>query len=1069
MSALACAAMAACSPFGEPGGPAAEVTVSIVPDRYSQTRSSFTWNEDEIRDIQVVVTTESGEIHDILYSDSPSGLHFTGQAGSLYKLWTAANIGGKVEASSLEDFTEGIRHVSKAGIERTGIPMYSDGAVGILLAEGENHATIPLTRMMARVDFSVDKQYLEYPYGFSISSVRIISPVDAYVPFSGNVMKTGGDGNGQSIDNASRQDIRLLNRGGTISLYTFENMQGTLLHGNTDPWRKVPDIIGGTARNCTYLEVTCSYTTESDSCDDITYRMYLGEDATTNFDVKRNTIYRLTLEPTEEEIRGGRGSWKIETGEWEDFPEEPVYSTEYEYELVVSPESTTLTEGETVPFTATYITREYTLADGVRISDEPTSTTEDDVTEMANWTVRSGSQYVSNQGDGVFGWAFESGTAVVDATFGGCMDSAEINTLAHQIIYSTEYEYELVVSPESATLAEGETVSFTAVYITREYTLADGERISDVPTNTTEDDVTEMSNWSVRSGSQYVDVQGSGVFGWISGPGTAVIQASFDGCTDNAEINTLAHQVNYSTEYEYELVVSPGSATLAEGETVSFSATYITREYALADGERISDMPTATTEDDVTEMANWTVRSGAQYVNKQGDGVFGWVSGPGIAIVDATFGGCTDTAGINTLAHQIVYSTEYEYELVVSPESASLAEGETVSFSATYITREYTLADGERISDVPTATTEDDVTEMANWTVKSGSQYIDNHGEGIFGWVSGPGTAVIEATHGGYSDTAIIDTGAPTPIEPTVESIEILELTNNGTGITSGNRYSYHLKCIVTMSDGTTYESTDPNDAPDFEWWSPDEGHGVTTGTDGWFDVNAQTDGDLVMSCTYEHEFSADFVVEVTEPTVVSMVLEEISGNGQTIHFSQAQYIYKATVTLSDGTVIESTDAAHRNDFEWDACLYGTGTGSYGITSVGYGRYHVQGWLDTGDTGYEISCTYGGETRYEYIFVSASGLDYSHDGYREDGSQYDTLHVYVTLECDGETVQLEVPYLNGLEVGNGYYRFQISYDCLENGYWTGCTDTVPHGTTARYNFSVSVNGGSYSTDPPSSL
>ena len=519
-------------------------------------------------------------------------------------------------------------------------------------------------------------------------------------------------------------------------------------------------------------------------------------------------------------------------------------------------------------------------------------------------------------------------------------------------------------------------------------------------------------------------------------------------------------------------MVSPESTTLAEGKTASFTATYVTKEYTLADGVRISDDPASTTEEDVTELANWSVKSGSQYVGNKGHGVFGWVSGPGTAVIEATFGGCTDTAEITTLAHDIVYSKEFEYELIVSPGSAILEEGETVSFTATYITREYTLADGVRISGVPVSTTEDDITDIADWTVESGSQYVDNQGEGVFGWASGPGAAVIEAIHEGYSDTALIETGAPAPAEPTVTGIEIVELTDNGTEVVSGSRYSYHLKCIVTMSDGKTYESTDPNDAPDFEWWSSDEGHGVTTGTDGWYDVEARTEGYLVMSCTFGHEYEADYVVEVTEapaPTVVSMVLEEISGNGQTIHFSQAQYVYKATVTLSDGTVIESTDAAHRDDFEWDASLYGTVTGGDGITSGGYGRYSVQGWLDTGDTGYEISCTYDGETRCEYIFVCAPGLAYSHDGYREEGTQYDTLHVYVTLECDGDTVRMEVPYLNGLDVGNGYYRFQISYDCMEAGYWTGCTDVVPHGTAARYNFSVSVKGGSYSTDPPSGL
>ena len=177
---LACAAQAACSPSGEPGGPAAQVTVSIVPDGYAHTRSSFTWSEDEIRDVQIVVTTEDGEMHDVLYSNTLSGLRFTGQAGRVYKLWAAANLGGKVEAGSLEEFTENIRHVTKAGIEKTGIPMVSNGGVSVLVGEKENHAEIPVKRMMARVDLNLDKGSLDCPSGFKVLSVSIFNPVDTY-------------------------------------------------------------------------------------------------------------------------------------------------------------------------------------------------------------------------------------------------------------------------------------------------------------------------------------------------------------------------------------------------------------------------------------------------------------------------------------------------------------------------------------------------------------------------------------------------------------------------------------------------------------------------------------------------------------------------------------------------------------------------------------------------------------------------------------------------------------------------------------------------------------------------
>lgn len=1036
LCAMACAAQAACSPQGEPGGPAAQVTVSIIPDGYAPTRSSFTWNEDDIRDIQVVVTTEDGEIHDILYSDSPSDLHFTGQVGRLYKLWAAANLGGKVEAGSLEDFTESIRHVSRAGIGRTGIPMFSDGGYGILVTDGENHAAIPLTRMMARVDFCIDTSSLYYPGNFRVGSVTIYSPVDAYVPFAGAVRKED-DGNATAFDSASVQDIKRLNAGGTISLYAFENMQGTLLPGNTDPWRKVPSVIGEHAARCTFLEAVCSYENALGSCDEITYRMYLGEDATTNFDVKRNTVYRLTLEPTEKEIRGGRGSWKIETGEWEDFPpEEPEYSTEYEYELVVSPSSATLAEGETVSFTATYITREYILADGVRISGEPESVTEDDVTATAAWEVTSGSEYVADNGGGSFGWVSGPGSAVISAGYEGRSDTADITTLSHEVVYSTEYEHELVVDPYSATLAAGGSVSFTATYITREYKLADGVRTSEEPVSTSRYDVTEEAEWDVEYGGSYVSNDGNGVFSWADGPGSAGIRATYGEYSDTALITVAEADVEYRDEY----FISPESSGITVGQSQDY--TIVRYRYSIVNGVEQSGYDS-------------TAMSGDDFTWSSSDDSVATVSGGSATGLDS--GTAVITATLNS---DTAVSVEATLEVSHTFEFTGASADEVLPGESVDLYYDTTLPDSQ----------------VDAWFSTSGFSTGGIGGGTITVFCdadASPGTTVT-VTGGSRqkaTDTYTLSVGTPPSPEPTVESIWIVELSGNGTDITVGSEYGYQLRCIVRMSDGTEYDSTDPNDAPDFEWWSPDEGNGVTTGFDGWFEVNPAEEGSLVMSCTYEHEYSADFSVSVTEPAapaVVRMELDEVSGNGQDVYFNGAWYSYKATVTFSDGTVVESTDPAHRNDFSWDAGPYGSASGS-GITSSGDGEYYVDGWLDSGEAAYEISCTYDGETCYEYIFVSAPGISYSHYGYRDEGPEYDTLHVYVTLDCAGESVGMEIPYLSGLDVGNGYYRFQISFDCLENGYWTGCSDVVPHGTPAQYNFSVSVDGGSYDTDPPSGL
>ena len=1390
--ALCTAAFAACSPFGEEAGGSAEVTVHVVPDGLVQSRSSFTWADDMIRDIQVVVTTEDGTIHDVLYSDSPSSLQFTGTAGCLYRLWVAANIGGKVEVGTLEDFTEGTRHVSQAAIAASGIPMYSDGCYDIVVAAGENHASIPLKRMMARVDFSIDTHLLDYPESFSVSSVRICSPVDIFTPFAGPVAKEHSGEPDYDFDIASAMDISRLNSGGTIRLYTFENMQGTLLPGNTDPWEKVPSSIGGAGPYCTYLEVVCDYETDSETGCGITYHMYLGEDATTNFDVRRNTVYRLTLEPTEDEIRGNRGSWKIEPGEWDDTVEaeliltpsyleivkgetgrvssafhltwpdgrteyqpticdwnvvgmgylhvsfrswqsfvdeveiygkspgsavisatasygyhtytaemtvmvkediqEPIYTTEYEYELAVSPVSVTLAEGETAEFQAVYVTREYLLADGVRVSDTPASVTEDDVTEIAFWSVKSGLGYVTDEGRGIYTWASGPGSATVEVSFNGCADTAVITTLAHEVIYSSEYEYELVVNPVSVTLAEGETAEFEAVYITREYTLADGVRVSDTPASVTEDEVTEIAYWSVKSGARYVTDEGRGRFAWALGPGSTIIEASLNDCSDTAAINTLAHDIVYTSDYEYELMVSPASATLAEGETAEFEAVYITREYILADGVRVSDTPVSVTEDEVTEIAYWSVKSGARYVTDEGQGAFSWAEGPGSATIEASFNGCSDMATINTLAHYIVYTSEYEYELTISPASATLAEGETAEFEAVYTTREYILADGVRVSDTPASVTEDEVTEIAFWSVKNGSEYVKDEGRGLFSWASGPGSATIEASFNGCADTAVITTLAHEVIysseyeyelavspksitlaedetahfdalyitreytladgirisdEPSFVTEEdvtkiafwsvqnghgyvickgegnfdwasgpgsaTVEASFNGCADTAlittlaheviySSEYEYELvitPASVTLAEGETAEfqavyitreylladgvrvsdtptSITEDDVTDTAGWSvtsgaeyvTNEGHGVfgwmsgpgTATVTATFEGNSDTatitcevhipvieyryeydiapdeseiivgetesyivtrytftiiDGvqqpgystdtvpsvDLVWSSSapsvatvsegtatgrgygtavitatidQDHTVSATLYVKLPEhedPIVESIEIVELTGNGFLI-FEPCLYHFACIVKMSDGTVYDSSDPAWTEDFTWTSPQNGRG-----INCNGDGWYEVTG---DGPAEYVVGCAYETQIAHEYtsvtIIQSAISFEYNHSEGGRDyfSSEKERLHVkvYVNVKHGSETAEVRViDFTDANEaVTLGDLSIYVTFDVMEGNLWTGCDGIVPEGAAARYYVHYQYGGtGGWYTDGPNSL
>ena len=109
----------------------------------------------------------------------------------------------------------------------------------------------------------------------------------------------------------------------TVILYVPENVQGCLLPGNTDPFAKVAgnisDIEGKSYEPlCTYLEYNASKPNRGDGYyGDLTYRCYLGEDDVSDFSIRRNCIYDLTMNFTDAGFV--LDNWKVVRGDnWMD-------------------------------------------------------------------------------------------------------------------------------------------------------------------------------------------------------------------------------------------------------------------------------------------------------------------------------------------------------------------------------------------------------------------------------------------------------------------------------------------------------------------------------------------------------------------------------------------------------------------------------------------------------------------------------------------------------------------------------------------------------------------------------
>lgn len=507
------------------------VTLHVAAGESFASKSSFTWGEDEIRDIEVVVTDAGGAVCDVLYAAPPGALHFTGIAGQRYRLWAAANLGGKVEVEDISDFLSSSRSISAGAIAASGIPMYN-GPEGqeIRLDDNMGDVTVTLTRMLARVDLKVETRMLDTPRWFNVRSVRIRNAINSYLPFSPSVSQEHSGRIDYAFDDASARDISTLNRGGTISLYAFENMQGELLRGNTDPWKKVPSYIGDAEKYCTYLEVYCTY---GFADNDVTFRMYLGKDATSNFDVERNTVYRITLMPTESEIRGNRGSWKVDAVPWIEVSD---------MEFVIEPSPVVLEEGGEEAELHSYILLTYENGRVERVDVNSRWTADSDARSILDIDTKSPfiTGHLSSSVP-LKGKAEGEGMVTAETAFDQLSFTATCPvSVLHTPEYTEKPEYELDIDPSSATLAEGEDIQFTATLTERIYRYMDGEPVGDGPVSVSSTDVTGAAAWSVAAGGECVSPAGKGAFAWASGPGAATVIAEYEGLTASAEIVTLA-------------------------------------------------------------------------------------------------------------------------------------------------------------------------------------------------------------------------------------------------------------------------------------------------------------------------------------------------------------------------------------------------------------------------------------------------------------------------------------------------------------------------------------------------
>lgn len=274
------------------------------------TRSSISIDDVSIRDINIYAF-HNGILVDEVYSTALTGvvLHLPG--GSSYNIYAVANMGhcpaDPYEAGFVSDLKYSIASLQQL---TSGVPM-SCVVKNVYLGGSAINVKLPMVRNTARITLSVDRSSLLD--GLVLKSVRLCQSASVVRPF-----KWIGEGGSRAEsedevingDYATSTDLELLNSGETVTFYSLENCQGILLPDNTDPSMKTPDAIGNKSKLCTYLEVSCGFDGSGLLEGDVSYRIYLGLDACTSFDIPGNASINIKLMLTEDGLRNV--SWKAD-------------------------------------------------------------------------------------------------------------------------------------------------------------------------------------------------------------------------------------------------------------------------------------------------------------------------------------------------------------------------------------------------------------------------------------------------------------------------------------------------------------------------------------------------------------------------------------------------------------------------------------------------------------------------------------------------------------------------------------------------------------------------------------
>lgn len=797
----------------------ADVAVSVDPLDDPLTRSAVTAQDTEAVDYNIWIYDGDGLVFGGYYvTEDTERIRIDSLVvGTVYQVRALANVGEVTPPATAAAADAMILDWDISGLNASdGIPMAARTAFTMAMSAS---VELHLKRIAAKYTFVIDRQGFTGTY--TIRSVQLCNAPSGALAFADSrigvagISATGGD-------YATDADLERLNSGLGVHYFIYENNQGELLPSNTDQWKKEFENhntgMSSYASKCSYLDVMGDYEMPGLKVPDLRYRIYLGKNATTNFDVSRNTAYTVVLRPTDATaVDRNLVSWKLTHGTISDTrtiafnPPSITVPTlgQASSSVVISPSSIEYTVGPGENFEASGLSFERS-GNSVTVKSD-----------SLVWETRSARLVAS---------LFDGKSAQLDIT----VTPPEIDRIE-------------VIPVDGWSLVQGQTKAFSAIAHFKVGASAD---------------VTDRASWS---GSR-MDVQETkGLFrASSSSSGAASVTATLGGVSGSSN-GTVIGRAPVKTEpyepeidlYYYDKVKANGAATIAPSVTYTQKAkvTYnddTTEEITLVSNGNLSTAESYSFGGTVRNSSGASINASDGKVSGKSRGTTLYSSGVVFAAtVTLKANGVTGTATADVYqqSNEATYgawtytgqSTETVYDspsvsISASPTNLPAAGGtSTLSYSASYKQATKTSWTGRSRSvsytSGATATqSEDGGSETGTYTPMSGTPTITDNGAGGFSR-SGATVAAAENISGERSLICYADFKDPAGHSATQKSVTITqasgrtyEISVSSESLTwTATQYGSENSKSVTV----TVESSDSSDAswevsstPSRTYWS---------------------------------------------------------------------------------------------------------------------------------------------------------------------------------------------------------------------------------------------------------